>query len=160
MPGISEYKVKLYPSPLRESLLLEKLVSSNRTGIDLEEFEQNREFYWEVLPLNEEKIEGEPSEMGQIRIFGVLISEERDSRPPELAITSMTVNGNMVLIRGNADVNSELFVDDIPVKIDNNGIFIYTKRYKTLGLKQIIFKVVSPSGVESIETKQVTIFEE
>ncbi len=160
VPGISEYKVKLYPSSLRESLLQEKLVSSNRTGIDLEEFEQNREFYWEVFPLNKEKIEGEPSKMGQIRIFGVLMGEERDSRPPELAITSLTVNGNMVLIRGNADVNSELSVDDTPVKIDSNGIFIYTKRYKTLGLKQIIFKVVSPSGVELVETKQVTIFEE
>ena len=66
----------------------------------------------------------------------------------------------MVLIRGNADMNSELFVDDIPVKVDSNGVFIYTKRYKTLGLKQIVFRLVSPSGVESIETKQVTIFEE
>jgi len=51
-------------------------------------------------------------------------------------------------------------VDDIPVKTDSNGIFIHTKRYKTLGLKQIVFRLVSPSGVESIETKQVTIFEE
>ncbi|MEN8223187.1 MAG: hypothetical protein ABFR36_08000 [Acidobacteriota bacterium] len=160
VPGVSEFNVKLYPSRLRESLLLEKVVSSNRTGIDLEEFEQNREFYWEVLPLNEEKIEGEPSRMGQIRIFGVLMNEERDNRPPELAITSMTVNGNMVLMRGNADLNSDLFVDDIPVKIDSNGVFIYTKRYKTLGLKQITFRIVSPSGVELIETKQVTIFEE
>ncbi len=160
VPGISEYKLKLYPSQLRENLLLEKLVSSNRTGIDLAEFEHNREFYWEVLPLNDENIEGEPSRMGEIKIYGVLISEERDSRPPEFAITSLTVNGNMVLIRGNADLDSELYVDDSPVKIDSNGIFIYTKRYKTLGLKQITFRIVSPSGVESTETKQVTIFEE
>ena len=72
----------------------------------------------------------------------------------------MTVNGNMVLIRGNADINSELYVDEVSVKIDSNGIFIYTKRYKTLGLKQIIFRIVSPSGIESIQTKQVTIYEE
>ena len=160
VPGVTEYKVKLYPSPLRESILLEKVVALNRTGLDLEEFEQNREFYWEIIPLNEEKVEGEPSRMGQIKLFGVLISQERDSRPPELAITSMTVNGNMVLIRGDADINSELFVDGNPIKIDSNGIFIYTKRYKTLGLKQIIFRIVSPSGVESIQTKQVTIYEE
>ena len=160
VPGISKYKLKLYPSQLRENLLLEKLVSSNRTGIDLAEFEQNREFYWEVVPLNDDGIEGEPSRMGEIRMFGVLISEERDTRPPELAITSLTVNGNMVLIRGNADLNSELYVDDNLIKIDSNGIFIYTKRYKTLGLKQITFRIVSPSGVESTETKQVTIFEE
>lgn len=160
VPGITEYRVKFYPSPLRESILLEKVVASNRTGVDLGEFEQNREFFWEVTPLNEEKIEGEPSRMGHIRLLGVLISEERDSRPPELAITSMTVNGNMVLIRGNADINSELYVDEVSVKIDSNGIFIYTKRYKTLGLKQIIFRIVSPSGIESIQTKQVTIYEE
>ncbi|MCK4890141.1 MAG: hypothetical protein KAS97_09430, partial [Candidatus Aminicenantes bacterium] len=160
VPGVTEYKVKLYPSPLRESILLEKVVALNRTGLDLEEFEQNREFYWEIIPLNEEKVEGEPSRMGQIKLFGVLISQERDSRPPELAITSMTVNGNMVLIRGDADINSELFVDGNAIKIDSNGIFIYTKRYKTLGLKQIIFRIVSPSGVESIQTKQVTIYEE
>ena len=117
VPGITEYKVKFYPSPLRESILLEKVVASNRTGVDLGEFEQNREFFWEVTPLNEEKIEGEPSRMGQIRLLGILISEERDSRPPELAITTMTVNGNMVLIRGNADINSELYVDEVSVKI-------------------------------------------
>lgn len=160
VPGITEYKVKLYPSPLRESILLEKVVTSNRTGIDLGEFEQNREFYWDVTPLNEEKIEGEPSRMGKISLLGVLISGERDNRPPELAITSMTANGNMVLIRGNADINSELYVDEVQVKIDSNGVFIYTKRYKTLGLKQIIFRIVSPSGIESIQTKQVTIYEE
>lgn len=158
--GVSEYKVKLYSSRLRESLLFERIISSNRTGLELAEFEQNREFFWEVVPLNEERMEGEPSMMGQIRLLGVLINEERESRPPELAITSLTVNGNMVLIRGRADVNSELYVDDVPVKSDSNGIFIHTKRYKTLGLKQIVFRLVSPSGVESIETKQVTIFEE
>ncbi len=160
VPGVSEYKVKLYPSPLRETILLEKIVRLNRTGVDLEELEQNREFYWEIIPMSEEKVEGEPSRMGQIKLFGVLVSQETDSRPPELAITSLTVNGNMVLIRGNADINSELYVDDVSVRIDSNGIFIYTKRYKTLGLKKIIFRIVSPSGVESIQTKQVTIYEE
>lgn len=158
--GVTEYKVKLYPSPLRETILLEKIVALNRTGLDLEEFDQNREFYWEIIPLNEEKVEGEPSRMGKISLFGVLVSKERDSRPPELAITSMTVNGNMVLIRGNGDINSDLYVDENLVKIDSNGVFIYTKRYKTLGLKKIIFRIVSPSGVESIQTKQVTIYEE
>jgi hypothetical protein len=160
IPGVSEYKVKLYSSELRETLLLEKSVLINRTGIDLSEFEQNREFLWEVLPMSDNNIEGEPSAIGKIRVFGLLISEERDSRLPELAITSMTVNGNMILIRGNADISSELFIDEDPVKVDSNGIFIYTKRYKNLGLKKIIFRIVSPSGVESIQTKQVTIYEE
>ncbi len=158
--GATEYKVKLYPSPLRENILLEKIVASNRTGIDLEEFEQTREFYWEILPLSKDRIEGEPSTMGEIDLFGVLIREEKDRRSPELAITSMTVNGNMVLIRGDADINSELYIDEVPVKIDSNGIFIYTKRYKTLGLKQIVFKIISPSGVELVQTKQVRIYEE
>ena len=158
--GAPEYKVKLFSSPMRENLLLEKIVSTNRTGLDLEEFEQNREFYWEIVPLSEELIEGEPSKMGMIRLQGILISEERDRRPPELAVTSMTVNGNLVLLRGSADINSELFVNDVPVKIDSNGIFIYTKRYKTLGLKKIVLRIVSPSGIESVQTKQVTIYEE
>ncbi len=158
--GVSEYNVKLYTSPLRDNLLLEKKVALNRTGVDVIEFEQIREFYWEVIPLNKDGIEGEPSEMGHIKLHGILVNSEGDNRPPKLEISSLTVNGNMVLIRGKGEINAELFINNSPVKIDNNGVFIYTVKFKTLGLKEITFKLVSPSGSETTQTKQVTIYEE
>ena len=72
----------------------------------------------------------------------------------------MTVSGNMVLIKGEADANSQLFIDSDTVKIDMDGKFIHTITFKTIGKKNIVFRLVSPSEIETVTERQVSIFEE
>jgi len=158
--GITNYKVKVYTSKLKENILIEKTVTSNRTGLDLAEFAHVREFYWEITPLSEEMYEGEPSEMGKIRLFGIMLKEEKENLLSKLIISSMNVTGNKVLIKGSIRDTSDLYINEVSITIDINGDFAYTQVYTTLGLKKITFKVISPLGVESILTKQVTINEE
>ena len=98
--------------------------------------------------------------MGYIKLLGVLIEEEKDTLPPELVITSMSVNGNMVLIKGSIDSDSELFINSVRVNSDSIGDFYYTIKYKSLGIKTINFRVVSPAEIETVQKRQVTIFEE
>jgi hypothetical protein len=56
-------------------------------------------------------------------------------------------------------VSTEMIEND-QVKIDMDGKFIHTIAFKTLGTKEIIFRLVSKAGVETIKTKQVKIFAE
>ncbi len=160
IPGITNYKVKVYPSKLKENTFIEKIVSFNRTGLDLAEFERNREFFWEIIPLTEEMYEGEPSRMGKIRLFGVMLKEERDNHPSKLTISSMDVTGDTVTIKGNTNADAKLYINEISVAVGITGNFTFTKTYTTLGLKKITFRVISPLGVESTLIKQVTINEE
>lgn len=160
VPGVEEYTLKIYSSSLRDNVLLEKLVASNRISVNFLDFDENRNFYWEVFPRNPEGTEGAPSKMGYLKLIGVLIEEERDTVPPELVISSMSVNGNVVLIKGSVNLDSELFIDGVKANTDSNGDFYYTLKYKSLGLKTINFRVVSPADIETIQKRQVTIFEE
>lgn len=156
----SGYNFKLYTSKLRENILIEKKTVSNRISINLADFEGNRVFYWEVFPLNENESEGEPSSIGRIRLFGSALEEKINLQPPEISIISLTVNGNLVLIKGKTDSGSTLFIDEVPVPLEQDGSFIYTKIFKSMGLKTISFKVISTAEVESVITRQVTIFDE
>ena len=108
----------------------------------------------------QKNIEGSPSRMGKIQIVGVILDKEKLLKPPKLEIGSLTVSGNIVLIKGEADANSQLFINDEFVKIDMDGKFIYTITFKTIGTKSIVFKLISPSEIETIFERQVTIFEE
>jgi hypothetical protein len=98
--------------------------------------------------------------MGKIKIVGVILDKEKLLKPPKLEIDSFTVSGNIVLIKGEADANSQLFINDEFVKIDMDGKFIHTITFKTLGTKSIVFKLISPSEIETVFKRQVAIFEE
>lgn len=156
----SGYLFRLYGSYLRESVLTEKKTVVNRTSINLIDFENKRNFYWNVFPLNKNETEGEPSDIGRITLFGSTLEDILNKQPPELNIVSLTVNGNLVLIKGNADPTSTLFINEVPVPLEQDGSFIYTKSFKSLGLKTLTFRLVSAAEVENIVTRQITIFEE
>ena len=64
------------------------------------------------------------------------------------------------MIKGEAESNSQLFINSEPVKIDMDGKFIHTMTFRTIGVKAIEFRLVSPSEIETVVTRQVTIFEE
>ena len=159
--GASQYILRVYSSNLRETLIYEKYLTVNRKSIDILKYEDKKELYWEVYPYDSIKqIEGTPSPIGKIEIVGVLLDKEKLLKPPKLEIGSLTVSGNMVLIKGEADANSQLFVNDEYVKIDMDGKFIHTITFKTIGKKSIIFKLISPSEMETVFERQVSIFEE
>jgi hypothetical protein len=159
--GASYYILRLYSSDLRENIISEKIVAINRKSLDILKFEDLNKIYWQVSAFDEEKkIEGVPSKFGQIKIIGFLLEKEKILKPPNLEITSLTVSGNMVLIKGEADANSQLFIDNEVVKIDSDGKFIHTLTFKTIGTKTILFRLISPSEIETVLQRQVVIFEE
>lgn len=158
--GTPHYKFRLYSSNLRENILVERSLEVNRVNLDLLQFEE-RVFYWEVFPVDPANSqEGAPSKMGEIKLVGYLLGKKNVQKPPELIIKSLTVNGNLVIIKGKADPNSQLFINGESVKIELNGEFITTRSFKGLGPKTILFKLISPLGIETIEERHVTIYEE
>jgi hypothetical protein len=160
VPGARRYIFRLYSSNLRENILVEKFLEVNRVNLDLLQFEE-RAFYWEAFPVNPvNQREGVPSKMGEIKLVGYLLGKKSVQKPPELIIKSLTVNGNLVIIKGNADPNSQLFINGESVKIDLDGEFITTRSFKGLGRKQILFKLISPLGIETIKKRNVSIYAE
>jgi len=162
VPGASQYIFKLYSSDLKENVLVEKSTQLSWVNLDLVQFEE-REFYWQVFPisLNDgNQVEGVPSKMGHVQLVGALLGKKDIEKPPKLAVKALTVNGNLVIIKGTADANSQLYINDELVKIDMDGEFIYYLSFKTIGPKRIFFRLISPIGIETTEERYVTIFAE
>jgi len=159
--GAREYILKLYPSALRDNLLLSKVVEDNSVTLDIMPFSEYSELYWEVAAFDSaRRIESTPAQMGVIRISSSLLKKGLLPQPPQIEVTSLSVSGEMVLIKGDTDPNAQLYIDGIPVKLDSDGKFIHTISYKSIGVKEIVFRAVAPSGLESVLKKLVTIFEE
>ena len=160
--GASQYVFKLYSSNLKENTLVEKSTQLSWINMDLVQFEE-REFYWQVIPItvnDGNQVEGVPSKLGHVQLVGALVGKKDIEKPPQLAVKSLTVNGNLVIIKGTAEANSQLYINDELVKIDMDGEFIHYLTFKTMGSKRIFFRLVSPIGVETTEEKYVTIFAE
>jgi hypothetical protein len=158
--GNPSYRFKLYSSDLRENLLLERLVAGSDVTLDLLQFEE-REFFWEVTPIdNRYQREGVPSKLGHIKMVGSLLEKKNVQKPPDLNIKSLTVNGNLVIIKGNADTNAKLYINDESISLDRDGEFIHTLSFTSIGVKKIICRLVSPLGVETVEEQKVTIYAE
>jgi hypothetical protein len=160
--GASHYIFKLYSSNLKENILVEKSTQLSWVNLDLVQFEE-REFYWQVFPINineENQVEGIPSKLGHVQMVGALVGKKDVEKPPQLAIKPLSVNGNLVLIKGTADANSQLYINDDLVKIDMDGEFIHYLSFKTIGPKRILFRLISPQGIETTEERYVTIFDE
>lgn len=158
--GNPAYKFKLYSSDLKENLLLERQVTVSNVTLDLLQFEE-REFFWEVIPLSDNsQLEGVPSSMGRVKLVGSLLEKKNVRKKPELAITSLTVTGNLVLIRGTAEVSAKLYINDDFIPVDRDSSFFHTVTFKFIGPKVIVFKLVSPLGVETKEERPITIYAE
>ena len=162
VPGAKQYRFKLYSSRVRENTLMEKSTPLSWINLDLLSYEE-REFYWQVFPVDMrdgEPVEGVPSKLGYIHLAGALLVKKDVQKPPQLIIKSLTVNGNLVIIKGNADANAQLAINDEPVKVDMDGEFIHYLSFTSIGPKRIFFRLVSPLGVETTEERYVTIFAE
>lgn len=159
--GAREYILKLYPSALRDNLLLSKVVADNAVTLDILPFIENSELYWEVAAFDAaRRIESAPARMGVIVISSSLLKRGQQPEPPRIEVDSLSVSGEMVLIKGVTDPYTQLFIDGSPVKLDGEGRFIHTISYKSIGSKEIVFRALAPSGLEAVLKKQVTIFEE
>jgi hypothetical protein len=159
--GATQYMLKIYSSSLKENTLFEKEVDINRATLDLLKFEDYIDYYWEVIPVDiNNNIEGVPSKMGYVKMVGDLLNKEKILKPPELNIKTFDTNGNLVLIEGSTDINSQLFINDLFVTINMDGTFIHTINFEEVGRKKIIFKLISASGIEKIVEKFTTIYDE
>jgi hypothetical protein len=159
--GASNYLLKVYPSPLRDNILSSKLVAGNTIMLDILPFIEYNELYWEVTAFDETRnIESIPARMGVIKISSSMLKKGILPQPPIIEVSSLSVSGNMVLIKGSTDPNALLSIEGITIELDSDGKFIHTISYKSIGIKDIVFKATAPSGLETVLKKQVTIFEE
>ena len=159
--GALGYILKLYPSAMRDNLLLSKIVADNAVTLDIMPFIEFSELYWEVAVYDDSRrVESAPARMGVITISSSLLKKGLQPEPPHIEVGSLSVSGEMVLIKGVTDPHAQLFIDDVTVKLDAEGRFIHTISYKSIGVKEIVFRAVAPSGLEAVLKKQVTIFEE
>jgi hypothetical protein len=159
--GASNYLLKVYPSYFRDSILSSKVVTGNTIMLDILPFIEYSELYWEVAAFDEARnIESIPARMGVIKISSSMLKKGTVSQPPKIEVSSLSVSGNMVLIKGSTDPNAQLSIEGISIKLDSEGKFIHTISYKSIGIKGIVFKAMAPSGLETVLKKQVTIFEE
>ena len=159
--GARNYLLKIYPSAMRDNLLLSKVVASNSIVLDIMSFIEYNELYWEVAAFDTvNQIESAPAKMGVIKISSSLLKKGLLPQPPQIEVDSLSVSGNMVLIKGRTDPNAQLSIDGVAVQLANEGRFIHTISYRSIGVKSIVFRAVAPSGLESVFLKQVTIFDE
>lgn len=159
--GADRYLLKIYPSPLRDNVLARKVVAGNSVMMDILPLLEYDTLYWEVAAFNEaENIESIPAPFGVIRINSSMLKKGMTAQPPPVDVSSLSVSGNMVLIKGGTDANAQLTIDGIGIKLDHAGKFIHTISYKSIGVKEIIFRAEAPSGLTTVLKKQVTIFEE
>jgi hypothetical protein len=159
--GANNYLLKIYPSPLRDNILSGKVIAGNTIMLDILPFIDFNKLYWEVVAFDEARnIESIPSRMGVIRISSSMLKKGMLAQPPKIKVSSLSVSGNMVLIKGSTDPNVQLSIEGISIKLDNDGKFIHTISYKIIGIKEIVFKAMAPSGLETVLKKQVTIFDE
>jgi hypothetical protein len=159
--GASNYLLKVYLSPLRDILLSSKVVAGNSIMLDILPYIEYNELHWEVAAFDETRnIESIPTRMGVIKISSSMLKKSMMAQPPKIEVSSLSVSGNMVLIKGSTDPNAQLSIEDVIIKLDNDGRFIHTISYKSIGIKNIVFKAMASSGLETVLKKQVTIFEE
>ncbi|MCJ7526296.1 MAG: hypothetical protein MUP71_13895 [Candidatus Aminicenantes bacterium] len=159
--GARNYLLKIYPSAMRDNLLLSKVVASNSIVLDIMSFIEYSELYWEVAAFDTaNQIESAPAKMGVIKISSSLLKKGLLPQPPQIEVDSLSVSGNMVLIKGRTDQNAQLSIDGVAVQLASEGKFIHTISYRSIGVKSIVFRAVAPSGLESVFLKQVTIFDE
>ena len=154
------YKLLLYPSPLKETILLERKTDVNNVLLDLLEFEE-RDFYWEVFPIDPvSQLDGVPSQMGHVKLIGALMEKKNVRRPPELHIDQITNTGTLVIVKGRAEPSATLYINDKRVIIEQNGNFMHTVQFDSVGKKKIEFVLTSPLGVRTIEERYTQIFSE
>lgn len=158
--GAKEYILRIYSSDLKENLLEEMILSEPRKSFSLAKYGLN-EIFWQVFPYDtDNEREGSPSRIGNIKLIGSLDEVGSVMVRPNLVITSLSTSGNMVLIKGEADKECQLFINDKPVAINMDGTFIETLTYSQIGTKTITFRLVSPKDIETNITRTVTIFDE
>jgi len=160
IPNAKRYKLLIYDSPLMTNIIYSKRLKTNRISFDLLKLNNFKKIYWIVYGIDNNNIEGTPSQLKAIKIEGSLAIRKKSVKPPKLIINSLTVSGNMVIINGTTDPKAQLFIDESPVKIDMDGSFIHTITYKSIGIKTIVIKAISPAELETTIEKTVTIFEE
>jgi len=159
--GADNYLLNIYPSPLRDNALVSRVVAGNSIMVDILPFIEYSRLYWEVAAFDQARgIESLPARIGVVSINASMLKKGMMAQPPLIEVSSLSVSGNMVLIKGSTDANAQLEIDGMGIKLDNDGKFIHTISYKSVGGKEIVFRAVSPSGLVTVLKKQVTIFEE
>jgi len=129
--------------------------------LDILPFIEYSALYWEVAAFDESRgIESLPSRIGVIRISSSMLKKGMMAQPPKIEVSSLSVSGNMVLIKGGTDPAVQLTIEGMNIKLDSDGKFIHTISYNSIGIKSIVFRAVTSSGLSTVLKKQVTIFEE
>jgi hypothetical protein len=159
--GADSYLLRIYPSPLRDNVLLRRVVAGNSVMLDLLPFIEYSKLFWEVAAFDEARgIESLPARIGVLSLNASMLKKGMMAQPPLIEVSSLSVSGNMVLIKGSTDASAQLEIEGVAIKLDNDGKFIHTISYNSIGIKDIVFRAVSPSGLVTEIRKQVTIFEE
>ncbi len=164
------YTLKLYSSKnmgklyeelekdISGSFSTERKTDSSNIPVDFSALIETNTIYWRVFPLDKtNNIEGEPSEIRKLQIANFLINNKTAQMPPKLEIDPPSISGNIVILSGEADSSSRLFIDGKEYEIDDSGRFNLNVSYEKEGIYTIIFELISPSDRKNVQKKIVRI---
>jgi len=158
VPGVSTYLFRIYPSLLKEDVLTIQQVDGNTITVNIMPYIGQRHFYWDVCAFDPARnLESVPSRTGFVQLSGTFFAQKATTKPPELTLYPFTISGNMVVIKGSATPGSQMFIDDNQVTLDSLGNFTYTIFYPSMGLKDIVFNVISSTGLTTTLKRQVIV---
>lgn len=138
---------------------VERKSESANIAVDFSALTQTNTVYWRVFPYDKTtNIEGEPSEIRKLKISDYLLNNKQAQLPPKLLIDPPSIAGNIVLLSGEADPKSRLFINGKEYEIDEEGKFSLNITYDKGGIYTVTFELISPSDRKNIKKKIIKIY--
>ncbi|MCB1050579.1 MAG: hypothetical protein KDC71_08250 [Acidobacteria bacterium] len=119
-------------------------------------------YFWRVSSINNENLEGAPSDTWQFQIGEALVSEMRtvDNKPPKLEVDKVSVHGFIVIITGRTEKTATVQVDGERAIMDlETGKFNFTASMDGQGIHKIHVVATDPAGNRTHKEVSVNIKE-
>ncbi len=137
----------------------ERRTNATNIPVDFSALSQTNTIFWRIFPYDKTtNLEGEPSEIRKLQIANFLLNNKKAQLPPKLLVDPPSISGNIVILSGEADPKSRLFVDGKEYDIDEDGKFNLNLSFEKSGIYTIVFELISPSDRKNIQKKIVRIY--
>lgn len=137
----------------------ERRTNATNIPVDFSALSQTNTIFWRIFPYDKTTyLEGEPSEIRKLQIANFLLNNKKAQLPPKLLVDPPSISGNIVILSGEADPKSRLFVDGKEYDIDDAGKFNLNLSFEKSGIYTIVFELISPSDRKNIQKKIVRIY--
>ncbi len=154
-----EYHLNIYKSMFPDSLIYNKSFKGHRVKLNLNQELKAGIYFVQIQAISNKDVYGKVSDMKKIDLRGVIIKKSNFPKQKEFIVKTSS-NGFLATIKGTADTDGKLFINDEKWFINKDGTFSKTIEYHEFGRKTINIKYITPEE-EVIEKKEeVIIFEE